>query len=256
MKTIRLKLIAALILTIGWQAETRANIDDGLVMTGTVTSISERCIEGTPTAAIGVYFQIRNDSDEAILFLTPYFLFEARLFDLTGDFSSARFTQKGSARTFFELKDVNGKSIFDSDNEEQEMRKRWANDSITVLQKTIEPNGKNIHVIGAGRYYEFRDEIFVVFDEIAADKNSIEEQEKPKGECDGTTSPQAKELSIKDLGLGNVTFKVEYRLSLKKYKDADDVLEKLRDRLKPFGRLPLNSAGEIVYRTEDIILVQ
>lgn len=126
-------------------------------------------------------------------------------------------------------------------------------ENIEWLKQLEEPDNGPVVVVEPSGYYEFRDSILV-----ESGKEIVKDAALQDAKCGGVVKENSKNASSssKNIQLGQGRFKVEYRLSLKKYKDADDVLEKLRDRLKPYGRLPLNSAGEIVYRTEDIILVQ
>ena len=78
-----------LVLTFCWHGQSLANVDTGMVIAGSVMSVSTRCLSGDTVTAIEIYFQVRNSSQENIIFIHPFSLFNARIFDQAG-FSELR----------------------------------------------------------------------------------------------------------------------------------------------------------------------
>ncbi|MBX3288594.1 MAG: hypothetical protein KF855_04545 [Acidobacteria bacterium] len=114
-------------------------------------------------------------------------------------------------------------------------------------------NSDGISVIEPRQYFEYHEVLYLENDPAIVPYA----RDHDEAVCIGRNSHSLSKLSSKDTPrLGDGQFKIEYRLSLKKFKNGEDVIDSIKKNLGAVGRLPLNSAGEIVYRTEDIILVQ
>ncbi|MBX3244529.1 MAG: hypothetical protein KF685_08760, partial [Acidobacteria bacterium] len=112
------------------------------------------------------------------------------------------------------------------------------------------PDNRRIFLLGSGEYHEYHEKFYLDTNPALSPSHSEKE--------DVCKDPESRKNVPYELlpKLGDGIFNLEFYFPIKKFDNAEDVIAGIKKNLGAVGRLPLNSAGEIVYRTEDIILVQ
>lgn len=210
----------------------------GLVLTGSVQSIRSECINGERVAAVGVYFQFRNDSGAAVVLYPPSMLFDASV--KYSDSTSAVDTYRYNAY----LRNPWGSSTRDG------------YDPRLGLARTMDvdhPSQAGMATIEPGGYFEFRDTLWpkagfkIVFTprkiSVRQGGLNLDRLHKPCGEGRTVVTPDHR------------AFRVKYDLNQRKQTGATDLLKSLQARWKPFGDFILDRNDDISYETEEISLV-
>ncbi|NOT49252.1 MAG: hypothetical protein HOP17_16095 [Acidobacteria bacterium] len=201
-----------------------------LAITGTVVQVDTQCINNKPVAQLSVVVQFRNNSDDPILLIPPNLFFERKI-TFIGE-SGGNSDGKLVTTEVFAYKPYLEDPFGTPTLEDYDPTPGF----VAELRSMKEP----LKVLEVGSYYEFRDAIWpktgFKFKQTAAGKGCDSEKEKPLAEYP--------------------YFTVEYRLSLKKFKDSDELLTTLQKRWRPFGRLILDDAGDISNKSQKIALTK
>lgn len=200
---------------------------NNLVLTGSVANVQAYCYKGRrPMAWLDLVMQFRNDSDEPVIIIQPNLIFDRKAY-LS---SSPDNTHSIAVETLVYnpyLADPFSTVIRQEDYDYRpalfgELPKR---------RKVIEPGG----------FYEFRTDLLVT----SGFKFDARFEKAQPSECKDAAAPIPEHQFLF----------VEYRLSGKKAPSENaDFFRELADRWKTFGRLVLDSRGDIVYKSQMIIL--
>lgn len=203
-----------------------------LVLTGSVVKTGVRCINDKPVAEIITYFQFRNDGDETLLLIMP----AAPLLETKLEFAdSSRGSGKRSTFSVNSfvynpyLENPFGKATVE--DYDPVPRFLYALDSATIPSR-------NMIAVAPGAYHEFR--------------NTLWPESGFRIEAIKGASAQACEPSSYTAAPEHLSFRVVFRLAINSR--ADGLLARLRDRLRRFGTLVMTDRGDVVYRSEEIVL--
>ncbi|HMO80460.1 MAG TPA: hypothetical protein PKD24_06690 [Pyrinomonadaceae bacterium] len=211
--------------------------NQGLYISGSVTGLSTRCINDEPVPQIGVYLQIRNDGDVPVILLTPTFSFEVRVFfDEIGSTTADKRTGLEALRLNPYLKNPFGRSTTDDYDHMSPYFRR--------IDKP-EPPSESTFILEPGRSYEFRDTIWV--------KGGFHLPERPIPDGERYEGIKCLYNWVKPIP-EHPSFRLEYRMSPKKYRQPEDLFRRFRDRWRDTGNFLLDSSGDVFYRTEAIAL--
>lgn len=205
---------------------TIANANGPLFLSGAVIDTKVICVHEKPAVEINLLLQYRNDGNEPLFLIEPFYIFETRL--LFGNQSTENITGNVLSYNPY-LDDRFGKAT------ERDY------DPISGYVRNLKGQSTPDHyaiTIESGRYHESREIVRVRngFRFVDADGKNVTG-------CDATRIIAKPEYSH---------FKLEYFLSLKKFKDGEDILTNLRRRWRDRGNFLLNSSGDISYRSESI----
>ena len=222
--------ILFLILILSALAVPAQNWDNhGLVVTGSVVKVQAQCVEGQPFVALTLSLQIRNDSPDPIILISGWTITNTKLNFIT--------TKPGAVAETV----VAGNLVWYNPNQENPWGASTPNDYDPDAKWVKNPESKVApEPIPAGGYRETQR----MFGLTSGFRLSAKATEAFKA-C-----RPVKETPILDYP----SFYLEFRTSLKKYANGDDVMRLLRERWKPIGVLPLDSSGDIFYRSEPIII--
>ncbi|MBX3296194.1 MAG: hypothetical protein KF762_10845 [Acidobacteria bacterium] len=206
-----------------------------LKLSGTVVSIDVGCAYERPYAAVTLLMQFYNSGDEPVIVLEPNHAFKTRVrFSSTfrvGEEESIN----GEVLTFDPyLDDPFGTATALDYDRLQDLIRLFTKASTA---KDSRPSD-GWQVIQPGAFREFRSLILV--------RNGfkfVNDSNKTPAKCDPTDYKAYPE---------HASFKVEYFLSFKKYKEGEHLFFALRDVWTPHGNLLVNE-GDISYWTETIL---
>jgi len=219
-------LFASLLLSV--LTVTAQRLDNhGLVVTGSVQKVEAKCFQGKPFVAVTLSLQTRNDSPEPLILISGYTIFNLKFNFIT--------TKPGaSAETV-----VAGNLVEYNPYQEDPWGPPTANDFDPDAKWVKDPEQREAaEPIMPGRYLETRAVIGLTSGfHMSAKATEAFKACKP-----------VRETPIPDYP----TFYLEFRTSLKKYDRGDEVMRLLQERWKPVGVLPLDSNGDISYRSEPI----
>ena len=216
-------------------AQARKN---GLFLTGSVQSIRSECINGERVAAVGVYFQFRNDSGSAVVLYPPSMLFDA----------SVKYSDSTSAVDTFRHNPYLDNPWGSPTRDDYDPRL-----SLTRKMDVDHPSQAGLVTIEPGGYYEFRDMLWpkagfkIVFTprKISRRQSGLNLDHLIKACGEGRTVVTPKHRA----------FRVKYDLNQRKQTGATDLLKSLQGRWKPFGDFILDRNDDISYETEEITLM-
>ena len=220
-------LILALLLLSYSMTSAQKLANDGLVITGSVQGIRTKCVDGKPLMEIQLYMQFRNDGVEPLIRIGSLNFFTTKVSyvaDKLGD----------SAHTI-----VPADIVRYNPYSENPFGPASADDYdpfpyfVDNLDKS-EP----LSTISPGGYWEFQDTVWA--------KNGFRTEIKS-----GATQKECEGIKTKPVPLYS-SFELEYHLSLKKFERRADLLTTLQTRWKRFGRLPLDSKGDISFKSQSI----
>lgn len=202
-----------------------------LFLSGAVIDTKVICVHEKPAVEINLLMQFRNDGNEPLILLEPFYLFETRvLFGDRSENATEKHTTTGDVLTYNPyLDDRFGKATKDDYDPIPDYLRR--------LKGQSTPDYYGI-TIENSRYHESREIVRVRngFRFVDADGKNVTG-------CDASKMIAQPEYAY---------FRLEYFLSLKKYKDGEDVLATLRRRWRDRGNFLLNGSGDISYRSESI----
>ena len=224
----RFTIVLALFLLSVTGARPQKLANHGLVITGSVHKVEATCFEGKPVIAVSLSLQTRNDSATPLILISGWSITTVRFNFVT--------TKPGaSVATYLEANVVEYNPYredpfgpgtpgdYDPDAKWMDKPERLK------APDPIPPDG----------YWEAYRVIWL----SSGFRLSAKSTEAFKA-CRPVT-----ETPVPDYP----SFYLEYRTSLKKYHGGEDVMRALRDRWKSIGVLPLDSSGDISYRSEPII---
>lgn len=202
---------------------------DPLVLTDTVTGIHTFCYKDKPPmAAISLLLQFRNDGNEPLIVLTPNLLFD----DYVNFGTATTETTHGQIKSLT-FNPYLSDDPFRTATTKEDIDHRWS--LFRKLKESSPP------VLEPGAYREFRYQLLLTSGFKFDQKIVI----KPPSECPGAPPPIAE----------HQYFSLELRLPSKREPSGDvDIFKKLADRWKKDGRLVLDDSGDVVYRSQRIIL--
>jgi len=197
----------------------------GLVVTGSVVKVEAQCVEGQPFVALTISLQTRNDTSAPIILLDGNIKLN---FITTKPGASAETTVAGKLVWYKPYLEnpwgSPGPNDYDPDA-------KWMRNPESI--GAPEP-------IPAGGYRETQRVIGLISGfHLSAKATEAFKACRP-----------LKETPVLDYP----SFYLEFRTSLKKYPNGDEVMRLLQEHWKPIGVLPLDSRGDISYRSEPIIV--
>jgi len=198
----------------------------GPVLTGSVVKISTRCIDGIHVPQVGVYLQFRNDDAVPWILITPSYLFQKRVEFLSSEVASSVVVADTLSFNPYLENPWGTPSSSDYDPSPGFVRSL----------DTAEPP----RILAPGSYFEFHDTLWF--------KNGfrIEIQKGHESKkCEQQTVTATPEYPF---------FIVQYSLSVKKYPQGTDLLNRLKDRWRPFGILDLHKGGDLYFKSDKIFL--
>jgi hypothetical protein len=201
----------------------------GLVVTGSVHKVEAKCEEGKPLFAVHLSLQIRNDSASPLVFIGGPGI-------STDNFNFITTRPGSSKETLLAAKvlrynpyqeDPFGPGGSPSDY-----------DPYASLVKNPE-RWEDPEPLIPGGYWERPRQIWLTSGFTLSEKATAAFKAcKPVDETPIPDYP---------------SFYVEHRTSLKKYPNGENAMRSLQERWKSIGLLPLDSSGDISYRSESII---
>jgi hypothetical protein len=203
--------------------------EKNLVLTGSVSKIRTFCYKDrAPVAWLDLTFQFRNDGDEPLVVIQPNnLLFEKKAYFGTSAHNAPNLTAETLTYNLYKPEDPFSTVVSADDYDPRPGLFR----SITSRPSVIEP----------GAFHEFQSALLIrngfKFDEelIKRRPASCEEADEPL--------PQHPILSV------------EYRLSAKRAPSGNDnFFRDLAAKWKSSGRLVLDPSGDLVYKSQLIIL--
>ena len=225
----QLTILLMLLAFSAWSVGAQKLDNHGLVVTGAVVKIEAQCVEGQPFVALTLSLQIRNDSPDPLILISGSTITNTKLNFIT--------TKPGaSAETV-----VAGNLVWYNPHQENPWGPPSANDydpdanwvknhESRVAPEPIPPGG-----------YRETQRVFGLTSGFRLSSKATEEFKACR---------PVKETPVLDYP----SFYLEFRTSLKKYANGDEVMRLFQERWKPIGVLPLDSSGDISYRSEPIII--
>ena len=225
---IRLTIIFVILFHAALSIEAQKLDNHGLVVTGSVHKVDAKCFEGKPFIAVTLSLQTRNDSPDPIILISGWNILSLKFnFITTKPGASAETVVAGSLVKYNPYQDDPwGRPTpndFDPDAQ-------WVQNSES--RKAPDP-------IPPGGYLETQPVLGLTSGfHMSPTATEAFKACKPLSETPIPDYP---------------TFYVEFRTSLKKYDRGEEVMRLFQERWKPIGVLPLDSRGDISYRSEPII---
>lgn len=229
---------------------------DDLVMTATVISVKpiERAVGAGPDKrkdviyAVDLLFQVRNGSTTPLIILKPdSYLGKTLTFlhHINATQRDGTFTTKSDIWIEPKYTDSFLRRIYPDRDYLAQM--------LSSFQQP-EPRGRDIVVIDAGAYHEFRDkfEIKNGYDSSVIEQSDELLTERERRELQWTP----KEWRIKERSLTKCEFpalRVEYHVSGNSHANFENLPKKLQERWRKFGHLPLDSNGDYRLVSQPII---
>jgi hypothetical protein len=205
----------------------RSYENHGLVVTGSVHKVEAKCEEGKPLFAVHLSLQIRNDSASPLVFIGGP--------GISTDNFNFYYHSPGSQR-----KRSSQPKSYDTTHIKR-IRLARGSPAITIRM----PAGQNPErwedpePLIPGGYWNAPGKIWLTSGFTLSEKSYRGLQAcKPVDETPIPDYP---------------SFYVEHRTSLKKYPNGENAMRSLQERWKSIGLLPLDSSGDISYRSESII---
>jgi hypothetical protein len=224
----RFTILFAFILLPALSAGAQRLANHGLVVTGSVHKVEAKCEQGRPVIAVTLSLQTRNDSPRPIILIGGWSISTVKFNLIT--------TKPGGSAESFVAADVLEYNPYREDPfgpgtpNDYDPDAEWVKNP--ERRKAPEP-------IPPGGYSERAAVIWLTSGfRLSAKSTEAFKACKPVSETPVPDYP---------------TFYLEYRTSLKKYHRGDEVMRLLKERWKSIGLLPLDSSGDISYRSETII---
>jgi hypothetical protein len=205
-----------------------ANANGPLFLSGAVIDTKVICVHEKPAVEINLLMQWRNDGNEPLILLNPFYIFETRATFGSRENASEKHISGDVLSYNPYLKDPYGKTTEDDYDPVANYVRLMKGRFLIGREVTVEP----------GRYHESL--------EIVRIRNGfrfVDSAGKTVTNCNS-----AKLKAVPDYEY----FKLEFFLSLKKYKGGEDALASLRRNWRKKGNFLLNSSGDISYRSESI----
>ena len=197
-----------------------------LELTGTLVSISTRCIDGHPIPQVSYALQFRNAGNEPAILIRPSSLFRKRL-----EFASIENSNSvvsGDVLTYNPYLENPFGQAQSSDY-----------DPFPYFMESLNKSDPPV-ILNAGNYYEFVDTVWV--------RNGFEVQEENENK-----SKKCEERKVKVVP-NYLYFNIEYSLSVKKYDSGNEFFKRLRTRWRSSGELLLDSNGDVSYKSTRIFI--
>jgi hypothetical protein len=224
----RLNLLFALLLLSASVICAQEQSNHGLVVTGSVQRVEAKCVEGKPVTEVLISLQHRNGSATPLLLIGGWGISSVKF-----NFESTRL---GAAQETVVAASV----ARYNPNQEDPFGPGTSNDYDPIAGLVSHPERwEEPDPLAPGGYWERPMAIWWT----SGFKLSSKSAEAAKA-CRPVS-----ETPVPDYP----TFYLEFRTSLKKYARGDDVMRSLQDRWKSIGHLPLDSSGDISYKSERII---
>jgi len=201
----------------------------GLVVTGSVHTVEAKCEEGRPLFAVHLSLQIRNDGATPLVFIGgPGISTESFNFITTG---------LGSSKDTFVAANVLHYNQYQADPFGPGGS---PGDYDPIASLAAHPERwEDPEALIPGGYWERPREIWLT--------NGFKLSEK------ATAAFKACKLVDETPIPDYPSFYLVHRTSLKKYPNGENAVRVLQERWKSFGLLPLDSSGDISYRSEPIV---
>lgn len=224
----RVTILFAFLLLSAFSAGAQALANHGLVVTGSVHKVEAKCEQGRPFIAVTLSLQARNDSATPVILIGGWSISTVKFNFVT--------TKPGSSAESVVAADVLEYNPYRADPfgpgtvNDYDPDAGWAKNP--ERQKAPEP-------IPPGGYRERPGVIWLTSGfRLSAKSTEAFKACKPVSETPVPDYP---------------AFYLEFRTSLKKYDNGDEVMRLLQEQWVSIGHLPLNSSGDISYRSETII---
>jgi hypothetical protein len=200
----------------------------GLVVTGSVHKVEAKCQEGKPLFAVHISLQIRNDSPKPLIFF-GWFGVSTETFNFVS-------TLPGSTNRTVVAAEV----VRYNPYQEDPFGPGSPDDYDPYASLVANPKGWEApEPLAPGGYLERPRQIWLTSGFKLSEKGT--QAFKACKPMDETPMPDYP------------AFYIEHRTSLKKYPNGENVMRMLEERWKSIGVLPLDSSGDITYRSEPII---
>ncbi len=228
MHTIQKSALAfPLLILLAFAGASSTNAGDGLFISGTVVGYRTACVNGAHVPQINFQLQARNDGSTPLILLKPSLDFEVRVF----------FDQSNSAFSGFRynpsLPEPFAKAMEDD------------YDHMAVYMSNIDlptPPARASFVLQPGRYYEFELPVWI------KEGFDLPISPNPGGfgaKCEGSPGRPIPE---------HTSLRLQLRMSPKKHGQSENFFRTLRTKWQSTGTFLLDSNGDVVYRTESILL--
>ena len=224
----RFAILLALLFFPALSTESQKLGGHGLVTTASVRKVEAKCLEGKPVIAVSLSLQHRNDSSKPIILISGWSISTVKFSFIT--------TKPGASAETIVPADV----VEYNPNRENPFGPETKYDFDPDAGWVKDPESRKAPApIPPGGYREWQGELWL----ISGFKLSPKAMEafKACGSVDETPVPDYP------------AFYLDFRTSLKKYPNGENVMRLFQERWKPIGVLPLDSSGDISYRSEPII---
>ena len=200
----------------------------GLVTTGSVRKTEAKCLDGKPIIAVSLSLQNRNDSSKPILLISGWSISTVKFNFIT--------TKPGASAETFVAADVLEYNPYWENPFRPETKDDYDPDAswATARESRTAPEP-----IPPGGYKEWQGELWL--------KSGF--GLSPKATQAWKACRSVDEVPVPDYP----AFYLDFRTSLKRYAGGDDAMRVFQERWKSIGHLPLDSSGDIFYRSETII---
>lgn len=224
--------------------------DDGLILTGTLADSGTRCFKDSDDIFIylTVSFQARNDLNRKLYLLPPSGSFEIEIFDWRG--VSDMIEKAPSIKPLEHYKNHRDRLVYFPDGNPYRVHQNKEN----ILRTAAFPYFKDsppppFLSLEPGGYSEFTPTFY-----LSPQPDNMTVKNKLGEVCREPDPAKRVMPTLKELGFTDGKFRVRYSFSARDHKEYSTALSDLKDRLKPFGHLPLSPTGDIVYNSDYIIL--
>lgn len=222
---------------------------EGLTLTGTLAESGTGCFKDSNDLFImlTVSLQARNDTERNLFFASPNKLFNIEIYDWSGVSEMIEKAPSIQPLKQYIYSRTPSKKLSDRESQTHvHIRESLLHTFSLPFRKAPPPSP--FLTIASGGYHEFFDTFY-----LSPKPENVTKKNKLSDICK-EPDPEKRVLpTLKDLGFTDGKFKVRYSFSAKDHKEYATALSDLKDRMEPFGYLPLTSGGDIVYTSEDII---
>jgi len=227
MKRFAVAFLLLVLSALGLRAQRLEN--HGLIVTGSVHKVEAKCEEGKPLFAVTLSLQIRNDSETPLVLIGGY--------GISNDAFNFLTTRPGSRKQTVVAASV---LRYNPYQEDPFGPAGSPGDYDPYASLAAHPERwEDPEPLPPGGYWERPRQILLTSGFTLSEKGtSAFKACKPVDETPVPDYP---------------SFYLEHRTSLKKYANGENAMRSLQERWRSIGLLPLDSSGDISYRSEPII---